>query len=265
MNNQPSRLGLVAEGNTGSSSVLRILKLSEELGPVKSAGLSAARRLANSLKAGYAVSRYEQLREAALVLLRVPDSSLNSVIQEIAATDLEFAAMSFVLCESWLPLEVLNPLKNLGSQTGTLMTLPLSRRDWFVLDGDNRTVRSLRRLIEGCGCRATELLPHGKHFLFAAELLATAIPLASFQAAQRSLRASGFSGNLLTLALEQMLQKTVKDFLHGSKPKWGGPLRECSEETGRHYLRELAGSRPDLAAFIEEQVASVQRLQHVAE
>ena len=59
MKNRPLRLGLVVEGNTTQSAVLRLDKLPEELGPVKSTVLSTARRLTNTLRGGYPVADYD--------------------------------------------------------------------------------------------------------------------------------------------------------------------------------------------------------------
>ncbi len=68
------QLGLIAEGNSTNSAVLRLPKIADELGPVKSVTLRVARRLSNFLRAGYAVSEYKDLDAARVVLLRVPDS-----------------------------------------------------------------------------------------------------------------------------------------------------------------------------------------------
>ena len=50
------QLGLVLEGNATASSVLRLKSVANELGPIKSSGLQVARRVANFLKAGFAVT-----------------------------------------------------------------------------------------------------------------------------------------------------------------------------------------------------------------
>jgi hypothetical protein len=100
----------------------------------------------------------------------------------------------------------------------------------------------------------TELNGQGKHFLFASQLLISALPVPLFVAAQQALRESGFSGNLLTNLLEQMLMRSVRDLMLGAKGRWGGPLLESSEHTVETHLNAVAELRPEMGAFINEQL-----------
>ena len=95
MKKQP-QLGLIVEGNVISSAVLRLPGLAADFGPIKSTGLQGARRVSNFLRAGYAVTEYEELQPAKLVLMRVPDAVLPRVIEELCASDLVFP--DSVLC-----------------------------------------------------------------------------------------------------------------------------------------------------------------------
>ncbi len=72
------RVGLVVEGNATPSPVLRLTSVGKELGPIKSAGLQVARRISNFLRAGYAVTEYQELECAQLILLRVPDAEVTA-------------------------------------------------------------------------------------------------------------------------------------------------------------------------------------------
>ena len=114
MKKQP-QLGLIVEGNAISSAVLRLPGLAADLGPIKSSGLQGSRRVSNFLRAGYAVSNYEELQSAKLILVRVPDPVLPRVIEELCASELTLPELGFVLCESWLLTETLKPLKARGA------------------------------------------------------------------------------------------------------------------------------------------------------
>lgn len=254
MKNRPSRLGLVVEGNTTYSSVLHLGKLIEELGPVKSTGLSTARRLTNSLRSGSPVAEYEALQEATAVFIRVPDSSLDRVLSELAAAQLNFSEIVFILCESWHTVSSLQALKDRGADVATVIEIPLDRKDWFGVEGDSKAIRAAKRVIEGSGCIATEMGDAGKHFLFASELLISALPVPLFVAAQQTLRETGFSGNLLTTVLEQMLMRTVRDVMRSAKGRWGGPLLECPEEISAQHLEALSNLKPELATYVNEQL-----------
>jgi hypothetical protein len=250
------QLGLVVEGNSTESSVLHLPRLAEELGPVKSTMLRVARRVSNMLKAGYAVADYEELQAASLILLRLPDAAVPRVVDELCSSELIFKNLSFVLCESWLPVDELSALSSKGACVATLMKLSTHQGSWFGVDGQPKAVRQIRQFLERNEVRSSEILPDSKHLLFASEVLATALPIPLLVTAQQALRASGISGKVLSALLEQITQKTVQDFLKGARAIWGGPLAASSEETGQMYLEQLRRSHPSIASLIEEHLSS---------
>jgi len=251
---KPPQIGLVVEGNLTHSAILRMPKLVEDLGPIKSATVRVARRASNFLKAGYAVAEYEDMQSAQLVLLRVPDEAVPRIVEDIFAADLVLKDVSFVLCESWLTLEDLAPLRLRGAAVATVLPVPSSRRNWFVVDGDSLAVRHIKRFLEMNDARALELRAGGKHLYFAAELLSTALPVPILVAAQTALRSSGISGNNLYTLFNEMTQSMLRDLLKGSRTAWGGPLLECSPEIASSHVEALRGVDPQLAEIIGQQL-----------
>jgi predicted short-subunit dehydrogenase-like oxidoreductase (DUF2520 family) len=252
-------LGLVVEGSSTNSALLRLPTLSEELGPVKSATVRVARRLSNFLKAGYAVAQYEDLQAARLILLRVPDSAVVRVVGEICRSELLFKNLSFLLCASWLPSDVLQPLADRGATVATAVSVPSSREKWFVVEGQLPAVRQVRRFIERSEGRAFEIRPGTKQLYFAAQLLTTALPVPFFLDAQQALRASGITGNHLYALLDELAREMFRSFVSGSRMNWGGPLTECSEETVTSYLSALRMNHPHIAQTVEEQLSWARR------
>src|SRR5690242_12884179 len=155
MKKQP-QLGLIVEGNAISSAVLRLPGLAAELGPIKSTGLQGSRRVSNFLRAGYAVSNYEELQSAKLILVRVPDAVLPRVIEEVVCPELALPALGLVLCESGLLTETLTPSKARAASVATLVA-PRGKRKSFVVERELSTVRQIRRILERAGARTVEL------------------------------------------------------------------------------------------------------------
>jgi len=257
MKKQP-QLGLIVEGNAISSAVLRLPGLAAELGPIKSTGLQGSRRVSNFLRAGYAVSNYEELQSAKLILVRVPDPVLPRVIEELCTSELALPELGFVLCESWLLTETLKPLKARGASVASLVAARGKRKS-FVVEGELTTVRQVRRILERAGARTVELRSGTKSLFFAAELFASALPLPLLQAAQQALRDSGVMGNRLSELLEEMGREMLDSFLRGARGTWGGSLTQCSPETAQAHLRNLAADHPDLAGLLNEQLAWARR------
>jgi predicted short-subunit dehydrogenase-like oxidoreductase (DUF2520 family) len=250
------KIGLVVEGNITHSAILRMPKLGDDLGPVKSASVRVARRVSNFLKAGHPVAVYEEMQSAQLILLRVPDESVSRIVEEIFAADLVLKDVCFILCESWLSIESLAPLRLRGAYVGTVLPVPSSRREWFVVEGDSLAVRHIKRFLEINDARALELRPGGKPFYFAAELLSTALPIPTLLAAQTALRGSGVSGNNLYTLLNEMTQTMLRDILKGARANWTGPLAHCSPKTAGDHFEALRRADPQLADFIGQQFES---------
>jgi hypothetical protein len=257
---RPLQAGLIVEGSSTTSTVLRLSKMPEELGPIKSRNLQVARRLSNLLKAGYPVANYEALQAARLILLRAPDCVVPRIVDELCQSELVLKDLSFVLCETWLSTDTLEPLRSRGASVATLVDVPGGDRNWFVLEGQLAAVRQMRRLIELNEARALELRPGTKHFYFAATLLATTVPIPLFLAAQKALRGSGVSGNHLRTVLNEMAQSMFKSFSKGPRGFWGGPLSECSDETATAYFEALRRNDPQLADIVTQELARARRL-----
>src|ERR1700751_1057410 len=172
-----SALGLVLGGSSSRSAILRLPNLADELGPIKSHAMRLARRFSNLIKGGYAVPEYQKLQTASLILLRIPDSAVSRIVNELCSSELVLHRLSFVLCETWLSTEVLEPLRERGASVATLIHVPTTERNWFVIEGQLRASRMMRRLIERHDGRAFEIKMGSKHLLFAAELLSTILPV----------------------------------------------------------------------------------------
>src|SRR3954453_10531211 len=181
------QLGLVIEGNARDSTILHLPSVASELGPVKSTSTRVARRLSNILRAGYAVAEYEELQASELVFLRVPDTAIGRVVNELCSSDLTFKDLSFALCESWLPVGVLEPLVDRGASVATSTKARTVHPDWYVLEGNAKAVRLVRRFLSQNGANATELSAGSKHLFFASELLVSALPVPLLVRAQQAL------------------------------------------------------------------------------
>src|SRR3954470_12817076 len=119
--NQQLQLGLIVEGNATHSDILRMPSIIHELGPVKSGSIRVARRHSNQIRAGYPVAEYQELNAANLVLIKVSDSTVARVVDELCDADLPMRGVAFALCETWLQSKVLEPLANRGAYVATVL------------------------------------------------------------------------------------------------------------------------------------------------
>jgi predicted short-subunit dehydrogenase-like oxidoreductase (DUF2520 family) len=246
---RPLRVGLVVEGNATRSVMVRLPKLPEFLGPVKATVPRVARRLSNFLRAGDVAHDYKELEAATLILLRVPDDRLESVVAELVSSDLNFRHLSIVLCESWLTSEILAPLARSGASVASVQVLQ-GRRNWFVAEGQLGAIRAVRALLDYNDCKLIEIREGSKAKCFAAGVLAGALPMPLYLSAQHALRDAGLSGNNLAAVLEEIVMTLFREFAKGARATWGGPLTEASEMARLQHLDWLEKNDPPLAATL---------------
>ena len=144
---QQQSVGLILESAARESRILGLKKLTHEVGPIKSATFAVARRMSNALRAGYAVRDYKELKTAELVFIFAPDSAIPLIVEGLSKSDLDLNKRSFLICESWLTADVLNPLKERGAGIATLVEMPSLGRDSFVVEGDFSTTKRVQKLL----------------------------------------------------------------------------------------------------------------------
>ena len=221
----PRQLGLIVEGNSTKSVILRYPGLADSIGPIKASVLSVAHRVSNFIRAGDAIHDYEDLANCDLVLIRVPDASVPRIVDELCVSALPMSGISFLLCESWLSSEILSPLKARGRDGSYPLAVPAQSSQWFALEGQYAAVKRSKRLLNSVDASTVELRTGTKHLYFAASAFAETLPRALFAAAQRSLRRAGLSGNHLYLLLEEMAQNMFRDITAALAPAGPGPSR----------------------------------------
>jgi hypothetical protein len=246
-------LALVLEGSSSRSAILRLPNIAEEVGPIKCSAMRLARRFCNLLQGGYAVADYEELQSAQVVLLRIPDAAVPRIVDELCSSELVLDRLSFVLCETWLSTESLQGLGERGASIATLIRVPTMERNWFILEGQARVTRAVRRLIERHEGRAFEMKAGSKHLLFAAELLTTMLPIPLLLAAQSSLRTGGVSGSEIAALIDQMAGKAVREVIKGVRIPLSLSPPDCSCELQSRYTYELQEKQPALASFIQQE------------
>jgi hypothetical protein len=257
MNQQQLQLGLIIEGNSTHSEILRLPSIVRDLGPVKSSSVRVARRHSNQIRAGYPIADYQELHASNLILLKMSDSYVTRVVEEICASDLPLRGMSIVICESWLQSNTLEPLAKRGAHVATILKLPSLSTPWFVVEGEIKAVRQMRRFLSRNRARSLELSSEHKHLVFASELLAMTVPSFLLGHAKQLLREAGLSGNVLWDILDQMARKMVLDFSRGSRLDVSGPLGESPSETVRSQLNLLERTKPSVASMLRQHLESV--------
>lgn len=249
--NKRAPLGLIIEGNAVDSRLLRLPRLGEDLGPVRSSTTRVARRVCTLLRGGYPVPDYSEFGNVALTLIHVEDALVPGVVEDLCAAGFPMRKSIFALCETWLSSAVLAPLHSKGAATATVLSLPHGRRNLFVTEGQPGAVRALHRVLENHEGRPMKIEEAAKDRLFVASVLSITAPAYLLQQAQTALRKTGMSGNNVRAALEEMVLGTLRNALKGGRASGGGRFWEGSGDTRWNGLEIFEANCPDLARKLD--------------
>src|SRR5579863_1794749 len=111
--------GLIGVGGSSRSYLARMPAVLERLGPVKASSFQVARRLANSLRAGYAISHYSALELCPLIWVFEPEAALDRIARDLTA-QMPIHRSMIVLCESVRDSLWPSPLRTAGARIASL-------------------------------------------------------------------------------------------------------------------------------------------------
>lgn len=128
----------------------------ERLRWVKSSTFSAASRAVNALGRGAPVRDYAALADADLLLVKVSERDMESVVGELAASQLKWPGRIVVLLDSRHDSDALHSLEHHGAMTASVNYLG-SAQEVFLLEGHPDAVRTLRVMLRCPGCQVLEI------------------------------------------------------------------------------------------------------------
>jgi predicted short-subunit dehydrogenase-like oxidoreductase (DUF2520 family) len=217
-------MGLVSAGGASQSFLARWPALLAQLGPIKASSFQVARRLANTLHAGYAVSHYSALEFCPLIWIVSPESGLERVIRDLASQTPMHRTM-VVLCGVVRDSLPASPLRKRGARIASLNAVETGRdaqpyERLFVGEGDPDALRLMRRLLAADGRKMIEIRPAAKPLYFAGVHLATHLLLPFVSASVEVLRAAGLTRPEATRLAEHLAARAVRAYSRAGRKAW---------------------------------------------
>jgi len=250
-------VALVGAGNLTDSPLTRFLRLSDQLGPVKSPSFRLASRISNIFRSGHPVKDYAELDACRLILVCVPDQELPKVVSEMAASGVSWQGKSIVLCSMWLDSSHLSELSARGGSIGSISPVPGfdGLEDFrYLVEGDKLAVLEAKRLLARQKQRVIAIERSLKPFYLAALTCTGNLLFALLVAASESLRHAGLSSPLSATILKKQIGKALRSYLKSGRNVSLAP-RELSGQ-----LRALSAADPTLAHYIEQSCRISSRL-----
>lgn len=182
--------GLIGAGGLRRSYLTELPSLQAQLGPIKAATFSVARKYAKSLRAGYPVQPYRALELCPVIWVAVPHARLQETLAQLGRS-LSVAGTEIVICSA--EADSLS-LQNLLRDARIATVNALDPRDLslgYVAEGHAAPLKRLRRWFPRDGHRLLEVHPGAKPYLQAGRNLAGPILRSVATSALECMRSAG--------------------------------------------------------------------------
>jgi len=261
-------ISIIGAGRLGRSLGRSLRERGWEIHSVVTRSQTTARRAVRSIGAGHArVAISSEVFLAPVILIAVPDSAIQAVVQQLADHGEQDAPKHFILHTSGaLDSEVLAPLRQLGASVGSMHPLqsfsgvgvPSIEGRVFTIEGDARAVRVSRSLVRSLGGQVLLLDSVAKPLYHAAASMAAGQILAVMEAAIQLFASIGMKRREALRALLPLTRQVLENQERlGPRAAWTGPL-------ARGDFRVIAAHEKALLARPEEYLAAYRALNRLA-
>lgn len=239
--------GLITAGGIARGLVPRLPHLLASIGPVVASSFRVSRRIANSLRAGYAASGISALEACDLIWIEVPDAALDRVMRDLASqTSIDGAGI--VLCDSVRDSASAVPLRSAGARVASLNAVDPDART-LVAEGHSTILAELRRLAALEKRKLIEIRPSSKALYLAGSQLAGDLLLPWIAAAVESLRAAGFSRTEATRIVEVTGARALHSYRKAGSKAWSRAAALDLRRTVAYDLGAIRSANSRLAAL----------------
>jgi hypothetical protein len=245
--------GLVGAGGVTRSFLARMPVVLRSLGPVKAESFRVARRIANTLCAGYAVPNYGALEACSLIWIAVPEPIFDRVLGDLAAQT-PLAHTTVVLCDSVRDSRSPGPLRAKRARVASLNAVPESDERTFVAEGDPDAVAELRHVLAAEKRKLIELTPSSKALYFSGVHLATHLLLPWIAGSLESLRGAGFTRTEAAHLAQGLGARTLRSYGKAGAKAWNRDEVLAACRGMEANLGAIRAADPRLAALYEKGV-----------
>ena len=251
-------MGMIGAGGVSRSFLSRMPVLLGRMGPVKAASFRVARRIANTLRPGHAVTNYAAMAPCDLIWIAVPEAGIDRVSRDLAAAT-PLAGKVAVLCGSTRDSFWPGPLLAGGARVATLNSVEESGERVFVAEGDPAAMRELRRVIAAEKRKLIELRAASKALYLSGVHLATYLLLPWIAASVESLRDAGLSRMEATHVANALGGRALRAYAKAGPKAWSPVAADRLRMSIARDLDTIRGVDPKLAALYADGVEQALR------
>ncbi len=246
------QIALVTTVQTRDCSLCRIRNLTAHLGPIMARSPRQSTRLANTLRAGYPVSTFEELAPARVVLLCIAEGDLSEVLDGLVSVRFSWRGKSVLLCGPAPDSISLMDLAERGAAVASLAAVSGSDDLHYLVEGDKHAIREAKRLVEGGGGRVLVVQRSSQALCAAGASLASWLVAPLIDASVSCFRSAGLTPRRAGPLAEGIVERTLRAYLKGGRRAWKCPSSPDQQKVFLRQLRAVGEADPALAEFLLE-------------
>jgi hypothetical protein len=240
------KYGLLGAGAVSASLVGRLPSKTRELGPVSATSYRVASRIANTLRAGYAVRTAHELNDVPGVLFHAPPEHASSLLGVLENAEIDWKGKALVFCDCVVDPAVRQRFRARGASTAVIRRLGIPGR--LILESDQGSaMRSsaasqiVQRIARELRMKAVPIAPGSEDAFDAVMTLGGAALTPLIDRAAALLRAAGIRDIEAAELAASLFEQTARDYGHSGKQSWAGYVRKPStglDPTNRRTWRQ---------------------------
>lgn len=226
-------------GAAPRSLLSRLPSLRRKLGPIKGVSYSTGRKLALTLRSGFAVPNYGALAACPVIWVMVPDDSLEQVLRGLAEQP-PLPKSILVICGSSRESRDFPFLK--GQRVATLNLIDDTSTSGFVAEGHRDALHVIRALLKQEQRRLLEIRAGSKSAYLASVQLMTLLIRALVTSAIQCLQVTGIARPDAVDLVSALATRSAKSQGRVGAKSWSSAERQelrHALELRVHELREL--------------------------
>jgi hypothetical protein len=223
VSNSGFKFGVFGAGAIAKGLIGRLPAKSRDLGPVAAVSLRVASRIANTLRAGYAVRNVDGLNVAPIILFQAPPDQAPALLEKLEEAEMEWAGKSLVFCDCDDAPAVRARLQARGASTASARQFGIPGR--IATEGNGAALSAAHQIARELRLKALEILPGSTDAFDAAVTLGRSAITPLIDSAAALFRRAGIRDSEAARIAAALVQQTGSEYAHSGKQSWGWYIR----------------------------------------
>ena len=223
-----AKYGVIGAGALSKSLIGQLPRKSLQIGPVAGVSFRVASRMANALRAGYAVKNADELDAMPVILCHAPPEQLDTVARLLETPGIRWKDKALIFCDCEPSAALLERFDWLGAAAAVARQFGIAGS--IAVHGAPAALLCAHRIALELRLKALEITPASADIFNAAVTLATAALTPLVNRTATLLRAAGLRDPQAVRTATALFERTIQEFGHSGKQSWAWHVREPETE-----------------------------------